>query len=168
MATSSFRFIKGNTYQLRAIQITTDKQGKLMASEPKGSKDEMGPIVMALDDTGGECWCQIDGHDSPVRVHPNKVIGTEACAKYVGGLKSARSDSQPGIMTPAAALSRDPVAALKAAKERVTAAVAAKEKAEQDYRNLVKAAQALAKAAEEALIEQDELPAETTFEQASA
>lgn len=166
MATSSFRFIKGNTYQLRAIMVTTDKQGKLMASEPKGSKDAMGPIVMALDDTGGECWCQIDGHDDPVRVHPNKVIGTEACAKYVSGLKG-RSDSQPGI-TPQAIINRDPVAALKAAKERVVAAVKAKEKAEQDYRDMVRAMQAMAKAAEEALIEQDELPAETTFEQASA
>ena len=165
MATSSFRFIKGNTYQLRAIQVTTDKQGKLMASEPKGPKDAEGPIAMALDDTGGECWCQIDGHDAPVRVHPNKVVGTEACAKYVTGLKGAqpRGDSQPSI-----SLAKDPIGALKAAKARIEAATKAKENAEQDYRELIKQAQAFAKAAEEALIEQDELEAETTFEQANA
>ena len=36
MATSSFRFIKGNTYQLRAIQVTTDKQGKAVTTEDLG------------------------------------------------------------------------------------------------------------------------------------
>lgn len=152
-------FAKGATYSLRGLTVTQKDSG-LKASEPsvKGLHTFMNPsgnkLDVAIEDVvavepagGGEYWCQIPGVDGLVRVHPNKIHGSEAAADYVFNRKGSSSNGATG----ATKKSDNPVEIYRAAKKEVTRLQEALEKAEMQLLEAEENMKLLAKLAAETL-----------------
>lgn len=123
----TIQFTKGNLFSLRTVGLkdlgdrTESSEVVYKAGEPRGvdaSKCFTG-TVQALAPFKGEWLCRVteDGpfHGLLLRVHTNKIAGSEAATKY---LSSQRTGSD-GKGKPLAATAQDPVRAMQACRAAI-------------------------------------------------